>query len=68
MNSMGADCARDVNAIVDYQLHATLLGNSDCSFGCFIEFHLRQMLLAELNERSTTERQQLNLFCVRKTG
>ncbi len=61
MNSVGFDCDRNVDAIVDYYLDTELPGDRHRIERGQIELARRGALLAQLNEGCTSSDQQLDL-------
>jgi hypothetical protein len=64
MNAACANGEGDVNTVIDYQLHSASFSDGHSSFGFFIKLQSRHPLLAELNERSSAQTKQFNLFCM----
>jgi hypothetical protein len=67
MNTMRAGTKREVNTIVDQQLHPVSRGDSDGRLCLLVKLARSQTLLTKLNKRRTAVTQQFDLFSVRKS-
>lgn len=68
VDAVSANCHCDVNAIVDNQYNAIVVGNFGRGFGFAKEIGRRQMLFAQLNEGRAPIDEPLHLFNMAQSG